>query len=71
MLALAKERGKRKTLCPSEAPRVLSEEWRALMPRTHDAARRLAQRGLIVLLQNGHRVDPSAVRGAYRVRNAR
>lgn len=68
LLELARARGRSKTLCPSEAARGLTEDWRALLPQTHDAARRLAQRGALVMLQRGRRVDPSRVRGAYRLR---
>ena len=46
----------------------LAEDWRALLPQTHDAARRRAQRGALVMLQRGQRVDPARVRGAYRLR---
>jgi len=66
---LAGERGPHKTLCPSEAARrVRPDEWRPLMERTRQAARRLAHAGRVEIVQRGKVVDPSSFRGPVRVR---
>lgn len=69
--ALAAARGRKATFCPSEVARAVAEDWRPLLPRTHDAVRRLAEGGVVEILQRGQRRDPSDVRGAYRVRRGR
>lgn len=67
--AMLTERGRHKTLCPSEvARRVGGEDWRPLMEPTRMAARRLAAAGRLEILQKGRRVDPSTARGAIRLR---
>lgn len=56
------------TLCPSEAARTVSPEgWRDLMEPARAAARRLAARDEVVVLQRGRPVDPSRARGAVRL----
>ncbi len=65
---LARARGRHETLCPSEAARAVSEDWRPLMERTREAARRLVAGGEVEMLQKGRVVDPSRARGPIRVR---
>lgn len=61
--------GARATACPSEVARGLApEDWRPLMEPVRAAARRLAARGEVEWLQDGHLVDPSHARGAVRLR---
>lgn len=38
LMALAHERGRDKTFCPSEAARRLSDDWRPLMPEIRRVA---------------------------------
>jgi hypothetical protein len=69
ILDLLKQRGKDKTICPSEAARkVAPEDWEPLMERTRQAARRLVAAGQIVITQRGTVVDPSHAKGAIRLR---
>ncbi len=57
------------TVCPSEAARVVRPEgWREIMERTRCAARRMAARGELEILQGGRPVDPSTARGPIRLR---
>jgi len=64
--------GRRGSFCPSEAARrVAPEAWRELMPRTREAARRLAARGELVVMQRGRWVDPSCARGPIRLGSPR
>ncbi len=68
LLELARARGRHKTICPSEAARAVSDDWRPLMERTREAARRLVAQGEAEILQKGRVVDPSRARGPIRVR---
>lgn len=68
ILALARARGRRKTLCPSEVARAHAEDWRPWMERVRQAARRLAARGEVEVLQKGRVVDPTDARGPIRLR---
>ncbi|QFT94332.1 hypothetical protein FIU86_15895 [Roseovarius sp. THAF9] len=52
-----------KTFCPSEAARVLSEEWRDLMPRVREVAAGLP----LVATQKGVAVDPVEAKGPIRL----
>ena len=71
LLAIAQQRGASKTLCPSEAARrVRPEDWRPLMERTRNAARRLIATGQLDMLQKGRVVDASTAKGAVRLRLA-
>ena len=68
---LLRDRGRGKTICPSEAARAVRETgWRELMPRTRAAARRLVAAGELEILQAGRPVDPSTARGPIRLRLA-
>ncbi len=73
IVALLRERGAGKTICPSEAARAVagSEErtvWEPLMEPARAAARRLVAAGAIVVMQGGHVVDGSTAKGAIRLR---
>ncbi len=73
MLELLHARGVNKTICPSEAARIVAEDrspdgWRALMPAARKAARRLVANGRVDILQRGRLVDASTARGAIRIR---
>ena len=73
MLELLRARGPGKSICPSEAARVVAgpgkaADWRPLIPAARRAARRLAAKKLAEIWQHGRRVDPSTVRGAIRIR---
>lgn len=73
ILRLLQERGAGKTICPSEAARVVagSDErtvWEALMEPARAAARRLVADERIVITQGGHVVDGSTAKGPIRLR---
>ncbi|MEM9123853.1 MAG: DUF3253 domain-containing protein, partial [Pseudomonadota bacterium] len=72
IVSLVAERGPDKTICPSEAARLVGgEAWREAIARTRDAAWRLAAAGAIEVCQKGHRVaHPTAV-GPIRLRLVR
>jgi hypothetical protein len=71
IIDLLSHRGQGKTICPSEAARLLYPDgWEALMPRTRAAAQRLAAEGAIVITQRGKVVDPSQTKGPIRLRRA-
>jgi hypothetical protein len=58
-----------KTICPSEAARLLdSENWEELMEQARGAARRLAAQGEIVITQRGKVIEPSITKGPIRLR---
>lgn len=63
LMALARERGRGKTFCPSEAARRLATEWRPLM----DDVRRMAGDLPLAATQKGERVDPVTARGPIRL----
>ena len=72
ILALLAERGAGKSICPSEAARLLGgqarEAWEPLMEPARAAARRLVAQGRIVITQGGHPVDPSHAKGPIRLK---
>lgn len=68
ILELLRERDKGKTICPSEAARAVSDEWRPLMDRTRSAAQRLVARGVIDIVQKGEVVTLATARGPIRLR---
>ena len=69
ILALLAERGRDKTICPSEAARsVGADGWKGLMEPARAAARRLVAEGKIVITQGGRVVDGSTARGPIRLR---
>lgn len=60
------------TICPSDAARLVAggdgTAWRHLMEPARRAARRMVDRGEVVITQAGHVVDPSTARGPIRIR---
>lgn len=60
------------TICPSDAARAVGGEdddaWRELMEPARRAARRLVDRGEVVITQGGRVVDPSTAKGPIRIR---
>jgi Protein of unknown function (DUF3253) len=69
ILELLSRRGPGKSICPSDAARLLnSNGWQKLMEPTRAAARRLVAEGRIVITQRGKIVDPDHVKGAIRLR---
>jgi hypothetical protein len=60
-----------KTICPSEAARLVDPaRWEDLMENARAAARRLVAQGEIVFTQHGSVVNPAEPKGAIRVRRA-
>lgn len=72
ILDLLAQRASTSTICPSEAARVVGgdddESWRPLMEPAREAARRLVDRGEVVVTQGGRVVDPRAAKGPIRIR---
>ncbi len=67
--SLLDARGPSKTICPSEAARVVQpDDWRPLMEPTRRAARRMVARGELQIMQKGRVVDPTAAKGPIRLR---
>ena len=61
------------TVCPSEVARAAAtgdDDWRPLMEPVRRAARRLADRGVLVFTQAGRVVDPTTAKGPVRLRRA-
>jgi hypothetical protein len=69
ILDLLGERDPGKTICPSEAARVLAGDgdFRPYMEPVREAAGRLAKAGRIEVTQKGQRVDVADVRGPIRL----
>ena len=68
ILRLVAERGPDKTICPSEAARVVGgENWRDSMPDIHAAAGALAQEGAVELRQGGAPCGIEGIIGPYRI----
>jgi hypothetical protein len=72
ILSLLRTRARSASICPSEAARRVAggEGWRELMEPARRAARRLAARGRVEIVQAGRPVDPSTARGPIRIRLA-
>jgi len=73
ILELLAERGRDKTICPSEAAKQVGgkdtrHDWESLMEPARAAARRLVAAGRIVITQKGRVVDPSTAKGPIRLR---
>ena len=70
ILDLAQQRGRDKTICPSDAARAVGgENWRDLMDDARDIARELARSGDVEISQKGEVLDPDATwRGPIRIR---
>lgn len=73
ILDLLAQRGRDKTICPSDAARAVGTDdtWRDLMEPARRAARRLVDRREVEITQAGHVVDPSTAKGPIRIRTAR
>lgn len=73
VLALANHRAPDRTICPSDAARVVGgDAWRRLMPVVRERLRALEAVGVVEVLQRGEVLDPGAEwRGPLRVRRAR
>jgi hypothetical protein len=72
-MELLAERGRDKTICPSEAAKLVGgtetrRDWEGLMEPARAAARRLVRAGRVVVMQNGRVVDASTAKGAIRLR---
>lgn len=67
ILTLALERGRAKTLCPSEAARALSPDWRVLMGDVRRVAATMASAGELSVTQKGREVDAGTARGPIRL----
>lgn len=72
ILDLLAQRARTSTICPSDAARAVGgddeETWRGLMEPARRAARRLLERGEVVITQGGKVVDSSTAKGAIRIR---
>jgi hypothetical protein len=65
ILDLALQRGREKSICPSEVAKALSEDWRPLMPEVRAVAAAMPE---IMATQGGVEVDPMTARGPIRLR---
>lgn len=65
ILDLALARGRGRSFCPSEAARMLAEDWRSLMPEVREVAAGMPE---IMATQGGVEVDPVTARGPIRLR---
>ncbi len=71
ILSLLEARARTSTICPSDAARAVDADgWRDLMEPARAAARRLVDRGEVVVTQGGTVVDPATARGPIRIRRA-
>lgn len=72
ILGLCRKRGPGKTICPSEVARNLFQsDWRPRMEEVRIEARRLANRGDIIITQGPNVLDPAkSFRGPIRLRLA-
>ena len=73
ILQLLAERGRDKTICPSEAAKLVGgkdtrQAWEGLMEPARAAARRLVAQGKIVITQGGRVVDGSTAKGPIRLK---
>lgn len=65
ILDLALQRGREKSLCPSEVAKALAPDWRPLMPEVRQVAAGMPE---IVATQGGRVVDPVTAQGPIRLR---
>ena len=70
ILALLQERDRGKTICPSDAARVIAgpEDFRPQMDRVRAAAGDLVARNEIEVTQKGRVIDLASARGPIRLR---
>ena len=67
ILELLSKRRPGATVCPSEAARALSEDWRPLMQRVRDVAASMGAEDRLRVMQRGAVVDPATARGPVRL----
>jgi hypothetical protein len=75
ILDLVIERGPKKSICPTDAARLLAgnpadASWRGKLSPVRLAAQRLAKAGKIEILRKGKRIAPEDARGVIRLRLA-
>ena len=70
IVRLLRARDSGKTICPSDAARVLADGdgFRELMHPVRACARDMVRRGELQITQSGRVVDPDTARGAIRLR---
>ena len=72
VLRLCAERGADRSICPTEAARVLageqSEDWRRRLPEVRAAAAALSREGRLEILRKGKAIPPEEMRGVIRLR---
>ncbi len=71
ILGLLVKRLPGKTICPSEAARIVysaKKDWRSGMDEVRKVASDLAARGLLEVTQGGQVVDVQLAKGAFRLR---
>lgn len=73
ILKILKSVDRGSTICPSQAARAMAaktngDQGRRLAEPARRAARRLAHRGVIQILQGGKPVDPSSFKGPIRLK---
>lgn len=68
ILALTAERGVGKTICPTDAARLVSEKhFQRVIKDVRAEAVRLAKAGHISIYRKGKPVDPDEFKGVYRL----
>lgn len=68
ILSLAVERGKDKTICPSEVARELSaNDWRRYMKVIRNTAFELRDAGKVIIKQKGREVEGNEIAGPIRI----
>jgi hypothetical protein len=65
ILDLALQRGRGKSLCPSEVARALDPDWRRVLPEVRAVAAAMPE---IIATQRGTEVDPVTAKGPIRLR---
>jgi hypothetical protein len=76
ILNLLAARGPDKSICPTDAARVLAgnppgDQWRGSLSPIRLAAQRLAKAGRIEILRKGKPIAPEAAHGVIRLRLAK
>lgn len=75
ILSTLAARGPQKSICPTEAARILAgnppdESWRKCLAPVKLAAQRLAREGKIQILRKGKPISPDVLHGVIRLRLA-
>jgi hypothetical protein len=69
ILITAKNRGPKKSTCPSEIARALyPEDWRRHMDKIRKVAVELAKSGKVMITQKGVPVDIEQIKGPIRIK---